>query len=77
MNVCRIFPTEVQHLRTVTIHAGWAVDNFYESAHFLDIEEAIDFAVKRWHTPLENIILTTGPEKGARVLGTAKQRTFT
>lgn len=74
MNVARIWATEVHHLRTVTIHAGWAVDNFYETSMASTVEEAIDLAVAMWNTPLENIFIVTGPEKGARVLGTAKQR---
>jgi hypothetical protein len=77
MNVARIWAFPEEELPTVIIKAGYGVDNFYETAGARTLDEAVDLAVKMWNTPLEHIFIVTGPEQNARVLGTAKQRTFT
>lgn len=50
-----VFSTPEQVGRLVTIHAGWAADNGYETAAFATKDEAIEFCWKRWRVPPEAI----------------------
>lgn len=76
INACRIWAFPEEELSTVIIKAGYGVDNWRETTNARSLDEAIDLAVKMWKTPLENIFIVSGPEPDAKVLGTAKTRSF-